>query len=50
MIGAVRRREFIMLRDAWVWFKTPPASLGDENTHYFTMVSFSSLAGFLVVR
>lgn len=37
-----------MLRDTWVWFKTPPASLGDENTHYFTMVSFSSLAGFLV--
>ena len=37
-----------MLRDAWLWFKTPPPSLGEENTNYFTMVSFSSLTGFIV--
>ncbi len=37
-----------MLRDAWVWFKTPPASLDEEDNNYFTMISFSSLAGFMV--
>ena len=34
--------------EAWIWFKTPPASLTEDDQNYFTMVSFCALTGFLV--
>ena len=37
-----------MLKDVWVWFKTPPMVLNDDDKNIFVAASFCSALGFFV--
>lgn len=34
------------MKDFWIWFKTPPISLSDDDRNFFTAASFCSFLGF----
>ena len=36
-----------MAQNLWIWFKTPPAKLNNEEKNLFTASSFGSLLGFI---